>query len=176
MWLEQKNALKLLLGFRELKPSQIELQQLFDKLLIYCSVEEKRIWSIHQKTYVAGESHLLLQVSAESYLLLLSDEKPQVSNDPKNERRENLIPVLGTQILHLICTFNGSGSFQVLWEVGWLTAAQPHTLGLIARFCRVTLQLRSFLSDWLMHEKVPFHPAWSEAADIISLACAPVWL
>lgn len=70
-----------------------------------------------------------------------SDEKPQVCKDPKKEkkkkkRQENLIPELRTQILYLILTFRkDSGSFQVLWKVGCLTAAQPQTLGLISVFC-----------------------------------------
>lgn len=54
---------------------------------------------------------------------------------PMMWKQQNLISKLEFRILYLLFTFvKGSGSFQVLWAVGWLTAAQPHTFGVIRFF------------------------------------------
>lgn len=71
-----------------------------------------------------------------------------------------------------------AGSFQVLWEVGCLTASQPQTLGLIRVFCWVSVHSYTvFLSNWLIYEFTKTSLSSSlikarskvEAADIISI-------
>lgn len=104
--------------------------------------------------YEASESLVVLGMKSHKYPMIL-------------KKKKNFIPKLGIQILYLIFTLlKGSGSFEVLWEVGCLTAAQPHTLGLIGLFCWVSLHnftvfLVQLVDVWV-YKNFPFHPAWLE--------------